>query len=125
IGDGVGARGAADGRLVDLDHLVAMFEAGDLVVCAGDDAGAVEGAGGAGVERVDGGAGLAGAGDAGDAGKGAERDGGGDVLQVVGAGAVDGDLLAVALAAFGRDFDPAGAVEVGGGEGVFGLQDFG
>src|SRR3546814_6560726 len=43
IGRRVGAGGAADGRLVDVDHLVAIFEAGHLVVRAGADAGAVEG----------------------------------------------------------------------------------
>src|SRR5690606_36189068 len=72
VGRRVGARGAADRRLVDLDHLVAEFEAGDPGVRAGYDAGAVERAGGAGVERVDGEARLARAGDAGDAGEGAE-----------------------------------------------------
>src|SRR3546814_13179177 len=39
---------------------------------------------------------------AGDAGEGAERDAGGDVLQVVGAGVVDGEFLARSLAAAGR-----------------------
>jgi hypothetical protein len=42
VGGGVGARGAADRRLVDVDHLVEMVEAGDLVVRAADDAGAVQ-----------------------------------------------------------------------------------
>src|SRR5690606_5697872 len=125
VGRRVGARGAADRRLVDLDHLVAVFEPGDPVVRASDDAGAVERAGGAGVERVDGEARLARAGDAGDAGEGAERDRGGDVLEVVGAGAVDGELLAVALAALGRDRDLARAGEVLGGEAVGALQHFG
>ena len=59
IGCRVGAGGAADGRLVDVDHLVAMFKAGDLVMRACDDARSVEGAGGRGVEGVDGEAGLA------------------------------------------------------------------
>ena len=54
VGRGVGARGAADRRLVDVDDLVEMLEAGDLVVAAGEDARAVQGAGGGGVERVDG-----------------------------------------------------------------------
>ena len=56
-----------------------------LVARAADDARAVQGAGGAGVERVDGQRGLARAADAGDAGEGAERELGGDVLEVVGA----------------------------------------
>ncbi len=75
VGGRVGARGAADRRLVDVDHLVEMLEAVDLVMRAGDDAGAVQRAGGGGIERVDGEARLARAGDAGDAGEGAERDG--------------------------------------------------
>ena len=103
VGRRVGARGAADRRLVDVDHLVEMFEAGDLVMLAGDDARAVQRAGGGGVERVDG-----------------ERldlplpetpvtqvkvPSGMDAVtfcQVVGARAVDGELLAGALAAAGR-----------------------
>ena len=47
------------------------------------------------------------------------------VLEVVGAGAVDGDLVAVALAALGRDLDRAGAVEVGGGQAALGLEHVG
>ncbi len=74
IGGRVGARGAADRRLIDVDHLVEIFEAGDLLVAAGLETGAVQLAGGGGVERVDGEARLARAGDAGDAGEGAERD---------------------------------------------------
>src|SRR3546814_7505112 len=83
IGGRVRARGAADRRLIDVDHLVEMLEAGDLVVLAGEDAGAVERARGGGVERVDREARLARARDAGDAGEGAKRDGRGDVSQVV------------------------------------------
>ena len=59
VGGRVGAGGAADGRLVDVDHLVAMFEAGDLVVGASDYARAVQLARGRCVEGVDGEAGLA------------------------------------------------------------------
>ena len=85
---------------------------------AGLDAGAVQVARGGGVERVDGEARLARAGDAGDAGEGAERDRGGDVLEIVGGGAVDGELLAGALAALGGDRDRAAAGEIIGGEAV-------
>src|SRR3546814_3947377 len=74
-----------------------MLEAGDLVVLAGEDAGAVERARGGGVERVDREARLARARDAGDAGEGAKRDGRGDVSQVVRGGAAHGELLARAL----------------------------
>src|SRR5690606_18156287 len=50
-------------------------------------------------------------------------EGGGDVLEIVGAGAVDGDLVPVALAARGRDGDLAPAGEVIGGERALGLED--
>src|SRR5690606_22783368 len=122
VGRRVRARGAADRRLIDLDHLVAVFEAGEAVVRAGDDAGAVERAGGRGVERVDHEAGLARARDTGDAAEGAEREAGGDVLEVVGAGAFDRDRVAVARAALGRNLDLARAGEIGGGEAVAALQ---
>src|SRR5439155_5842851 len=59
VGRGVGARRAADRRLVDVDDLVEVFEAGDLAVSAGGDARAVEGPRGGGVGRVDGEARLA------------------------------------------------------------------
>src|SRR6185369_11127193 len=112
VGRGIGARGAADRRLVDVDDLVELLEARDLVVRAGDDARGVEGAGRGGVERVDDEARLAGAADAGDAGEGAEREGGGDAAEVVGAGAGDGDRLAAALAAGGEERDLTAAGEV-------------
>src|SRR3546814_12140092 len=50
IGRRVRARGAADRRLIDVDHLVELLEAGDLVVLAGEAAGAVERRRGGGVE---------------------------------------------------------------------------
>ena len=83
---------------------------------AGEDAGAVEAARGGGVERVDGQRGLAAAADAGDAGEGAERECDGDVLEVVGGGAVDGDVLAAALAAGLAERDLAAAGEIVGGD---------
>src|SRR6185369_7031998 len=51
VGRRVGAGGAADRRLVDVDHLVELLEARDFLARAADDACAVQGAGGAGVER--------------------------------------------------------------------------
>ena len=48
--------------------------------------------------------------------EGAERDRGGDVLEVVGGGAGEGELLARALAALGRDRDRAAAAEIIGGQ---------
>ena len=71
----------------------------DFFVFSHKDARAVERARRRGVKRVDCKARLARARHAGDAGKGAERHGGGDAGQVVGAGAVNGELLAIALAA--------------------------
>src|SRR5690606_22093569 len=123
VGRRVRARGAADRALVDLDHLVAVFEAGEAVVRAGDHAGAVERARGGRVERVDHQARLARARDAGDAAEGAEREARGHALEVVGARALERDRVAVALAARGRDGDLAGAVEVGGGEAVLAGED--
>src|SRR5256885_6334782 len=98
VGRGVAPGRAADRRLVDVDHLFELLEAGDLAARAAGDARAVERARSAGVERVDGKARLAAAADTGDAGEGAEREGGGDGLEVVGGGAVDGEVLAGALA---------------------------
>ena len=83
---------------------------------AGDHPRAVQRAGGGGVERVDGEARLARSGDAGDAGERPQRDAGGDALEVVGAGVVDGDLLAIALAAAGRHVDHAAAREIVAGQ---------
>ena len=75
-----------------------------------EDPGAVQLARGGGVERVDGEARLARAADAGDAGEGAEREIDGDVGQVVGGRAVDGDALAAALAAGGEERNLAPAL---------------
>src|SRR6185369_15703929 len=101
VGRGVGARGAADRRLVDVDDLVELLEHGDLLVRAGGDARAVQVAGRGRIERVDGERRLAAAADAGDAGEGAERELHRDVGQVVGGRALDGNELARALAAGG------------------------
>src|SRR5699024_5798071 len=78
VGGGVRARGAADGRLVHVHHLVEVLEAGDPLVAAGHDAGAVELLGEHRVQDVVDQRGLPGAGDAGDGGEHAEREG--DVL---------------------------------------------
>src|SRR5207237_123898 len=85
---------------------------------AADDAGAVQCARGAGVERVDGERGLAAAADPGDAGEGAERKGGGDAQEVVGGRAVDRDVLAAAFAAGGAERDLAAAGEIVRGDAV-------
>src|SRR5882757_4837861 len=85
VGRRVGSWRAADRRLVDVDDLVEVFEPLDLVVRGGGFAGAVDLARDRLVERVDEERRLAAAGDAGDAGEQAERDLGGDVLEVVAA----------------------------------------
>ena len=122
VGGGIGTRGAADGRLVDLDHLVAVIEAGDLVVRARHHARAVEMARGRRIERVDGEGRLARTRHAGDAGEGAERQRCGDVVEVVRPRAMDGELVPVALAPLGRDGNLAPAGEIGGGERFLGLE---
>src|SRR5262249_31775298 len=104
IGCGVRARGAAYRRLIDVDDLVEIFKAFDLVVCAGLFAGTIELARGGLVERLDDERRLAAAGNAGDAGQNPDGDFGGDVLKVVLLGADDLDLLfLVDGAAFGRN----------------------
>ena len=108
IGGGVRARGAADGRLVDVDDLVEMFHAIDAVMLGGRLAGAHELAGQRPVDRVDEQGGFAAAGDAGDAGEDAQRDFGGDILEIVGAGALDADgAVLLPLAAVMGDAAPA------------------
>ncbi len=83
IGRRIGARGAADRRLVDLDDLVDVFEAFDPVVRGGPLAGVVELARDRLVERVDQQRRLAAAGDAGDAGEQPQRNLRRDILQII------------------------------------------
>src|SRR5262249_42730594 len=85
VGRGVGARGTADRRLVDVDDLVDMLEALDAVVGGRTFARAVQLAGERAVERVDQKPRLAAAGDAGDAGEQAERNLGRDILEIIAA----------------------------------------
>ena len=99
IGRGIGARRAADRRLVDVDDLVEVLDAVDAVVRGRGLAGAVEPPRQRLVERVDQQRRLAAAGHAGDGGEQAERDFGGDVFQVVAARADD---LERAAGFFGR-----------------------
>ena len=117
VGGRVGARRAADRRLVDVDDLVETFEALDALVRGRVLAGAVEAAGDGLVERVDEERRLAAAGDAGDAGEEAERDLGGDVLQIVAGGADDAEHLALLRRpAEDRHLDRARAGEILAGE---------
>ena len=76
VGGRVGTRGAADGRLVDLDDFVELVDAGDLAVLAGLFARAVEFLGEGAIEDVVDEGGFAGAGDAGDDGHDADRESG-------------------------------------------------
>ena len=94
VGRGIGARGAADGGLIDLDDFVELVDADDAAVLAGFFAGAVEFFGEGAVEDVVDEGGFAAAADAGDDGHDAEREVGGDVLEVVGVGVFDGDPVA-------------------------------
>ena len=83
VGGRVGARGAPDGRLVDVDHLVQVLQAAHGPVASGHAPGVVEAVGQHLVEdRVDQG-GLARPGDPGDGGQQAQGEGDGDVPQVV------------------------------------------
>ena len=83
VGGGVGARRAADGRLIDLDNFVELLSAVDGFVCAGFFAAAVEFLGERTIEDVVDECRLSGAGDSRDDGHDAEREVRGDVLQVV------------------------------------------
>src|SRR5690606_23153000 len=88
VGGRVGARGAADGRLVDVDHLVDEVVALHPGVPSGDGAGTVQLAGQVRVEDVVDQRGLAGSRDAGDGGEHAQRERDVDVPEVVLASAV-------------------------------------
>ena len=102
---GVRARRAADGLLIDGDDLVEVLEPLDGVVFADFVFALVEVVGQGRVEDLVEQERLAGPGDAGDAGQGAEGDLDVDVLEVVGARAADGELLAVALCGASRHRD--------------------
>src|SRR5262245_29013412 len=117
IGGGVGARRAADRRLVDVDDLVEMLQALDRVMLAGMLARIGELARHGAVERLDEEGRLAAAGDAGDGGEQAERNVYGDVLEVVGPRANDGEPAAAGrLAALLRHGDLLEAGEILPGE---------
>ena len=109
------------GRLVDVDHLVELLEPLDGVVLAGHLARAVQLAGDGAVERLDEEGRLAAARDAGHRGEQAERDVDGDVLEVVGARALDREPAAARRLAplLGRgDLPEAGEILPGEAVGV-------
>ena len=94
IGGWIGARSAADGGLVDADDLVDLLRAGEGFVRAGLFAGTVNGLRQGAVEDVVDERALAAAADAGDHGHDSQRNADGHVLQVVLAGAHDGEPFA-------------------------------
>ena len=117
VGGRVRAGRAADGRLVDGDDLVEVFEALDLVVFARIAEARVEIA----VQGLDDDVvherALAGAGNARHADEDAERDFDVDVFEVIVPRAADDEPpVAVALAASGRHFDPPAAAKKSPGD---------
>ena len=85
VGCRIGARGAADRRLVDIDHLIKQVEPDNFMVCRRFGARSVEMFGGRCVKRVVDQRRFARAGNAGDAGQQADRQVDTDVAQVVAA----------------------------------------
>ena len=121
VGGGIGPGGAPDRRLVDVDDLVEVVDSSDRLMPSGHAARTIELVGEHLVEDgVDQG-GLARAGYSCDSGQYAEREGDGDVLEVVFAGADDGDLtVLIALAPLGRDLDPTPPGQVVAGDRALG-----
>ena len=119
VGGGVGAWGAADGRLVDVDDLVEQIEPVDAIAGCGEGAGAIQVTRRLGVERVVDQRGFARAGDAGDAGHEADGNLGIDILEVVAAGVADANLLfGVPPGARAGHLDHLPARQVGAGDGI-------
>ena len=123
IGGRVGAGGAADGGLVNVDDLIQELLPLDARVLSRPGLGPVQ-VGGQPLEQdlVDQG-GLAGTGHAGDAGEGAQGDGHVHAPQVVLRRAPDGEEVPAALAALGGDGDPFAAGQVVAGDGAGGVHD--
>ena len=109
---------AADGRLVDVDHLVEVLHPLDRAVAARERLGPVQLLGQRAQQDVVDQRRLARARDTGDRDEAAEREGHVDVLEVVLAGAADGDHVARAGAAAGRHRDGPLAREVLPGDGL-------
>ena len=117
IGGRIGARRPPDRRLVDVDDLVDELQPFDPAMGAGRGAGVVEAPRDAAVEGVDDEGRFAAARDPGDAGEGAQRDAGGEVLEIVLAGAHHGEAHVLAAgAADHRHGHLLGALEVASGE---------
>ena len=86
IGGGVGSRGAANGRLVDVDYLVEMFQPAQAVMRARHQPRTVQRARCRRLQCVDNQARLARTRNPGDAGEGANGNGQIDIAQIIGAG---------------------------------------
>src|SRR4029077_11548861 len=117
VGGGIGARGAADGGLIDLDDFIDLLPTHDLAMRAGRFLGAIELLREGAVKNVIDEGGFAGAGDAGDYGEQTEGESDVDIFQIVGAGAENLDGFAIGAAALFRDGDVGGAAEIAAGEG--------
>ena len=124
VGGRIGTRGAPDGALVDVHHLVEVFETVyRLVAARRHGGGAVQGAGGNRIQGVVDEGGLAGTGDAGDAGEQPGRHIDGDVLEIVAARLHQAQrALGVEGRALGGHGDGLLAGEVLPGDGLGALQ---
>ena len=92
IGRRIGARRAADRRLIDIDHLVEMFEPVDALMWRRMFERAIEPSRDVFIKRVDDERRFAAARNAGDAGEKSERDLGRDILQIIAGGIDDLEL---------------------------------
>src|SRR6266550_999042 len=116
IGCGIGARSAADGRLVDSNDLVDQLRSGDGLVGAGFLAGTIELPGQRAVQDVIDQGRFAGAGNTGHNRHHAERKNNVEILEVVLARAQDGDGFPIRAAALGKHGDVLAPSDVGAGE---------
>ena len=116
VGGGVGARRAADGRLIDLDHFVDVFQAFDGIVLARGVVRSVDFFRQRAIKNVVDERRFAAAGNAGDGDEAAQRKFDGDVFEIVFARAAHDELLSVAAAAAGGRFDADGSGKILAGE---------
>ena len=123
IGAGVRTRRAPDGGLIDVDDLVEVFDAFDILMLSGLCARAHQLRGEFVVEDIAHQRGFARAGDASDADEFSERDVDVDALEVVGSCSDDLKNLAVPVAPLLRDLDPSFTREVESSQGLWVRQD--
>ncbi len=119
----VAARRTSDGALVDVDHLVEELDALDGFVLTGPVFGAVHELGEFLVEHLDDQGRLAAAADARHGDELAQGDTHVGFLEVIFGRAADLQVVAVALAAFGRDLDAPLAAQIAGCEAVGAAQE--